>query len=117
MVFLDVIERELEGRVRAKRTVFDRDVDARQRLVDDAAGADVHMADFGVAHLTLGKANGFAGSFNQSIWILGEQIIEMRLARDLVGVARGLLADGDAVHDNQCDRFLHVVTSTRSIIH
>jgi len=34
-------------------TGFDCDVDAREILVNDAAGTNVQMTDLGIAHLTL----------------------------------------------------------------
>ena len=40
--------------------VVDRLADARQVLIDDAAGADVEVPDLGVAHLALGQADGRA---------------------------------------------------------
>ena len=41
--------------------VADALVDAREVLVDHAAGAHVHVADLGVAHLAGGQADGLAG--------------------------------------------------------
>ena len=51
-----------------KLAVADRDVDPRVILVDDTAGADVQVPDFGIAHLAFGKAD--AGS-DASIVVCG----------------------------------------------
>ena len=54
------IHRGDERRVGEEIAVADALVDARQVLVDDAAGAHVHVADFGVAHLPGGQADRLA---------------------------------------------------------
>ena len=51
----------VEGGVRRELPVGDGAVDARQPLVDDEAGADVGVADLGVAHLPRRQADGLAG--------------------------------------------------------
>ena len=43
-----------ERAVGCERAVGDRLVDARQVLHHDAAGAEIHVADFRIAHLPLG---------------------------------------------------------------
>ena len=40
-----------QRRIAAKRTISDGPIDARQFLHDHAAGTQIHMADFGIAHL------------------------------------------------------------------
>ena len=47
-------------RPREEITVANALVDARQVLIDDASGAEVGVADFGVAHLAFGQADGLA---------------------------------------------------------
>ena len=46
--------------LRRERAVGDRLVDARQVLADDRAGAEVEVADLGVAHLPVGQPDGRA---------------------------------------------------------
>ena len=46
-----------ERLVLGQRAVRDRHIDARQILHHDAAGADIHVADFGIAHLAAGQAD------------------------------------------------------------
>src|SRR5436190_9524125 len=50
------------NRMAMKRTVADGKINFYQILVNYSAGADVEMADFGIAHLTIRQANIFAGS-------------------------------------------------------
>ena len=45
-------------RILGEGPVFKGQVDAHQVLVDNAAGAKVHVADLGVAHLPLGQSYG-----------------------------------------------------------
>src|SRR5690606_34269542 len=54
-------ERRVDGVVRGKLAVSNSEIDAGDPLVDDEAGADVEMADLGVAHLAIGEADRFAG--------------------------------------------------------
>ncbi len=46
-----------QSRVLGQRAVFDRQIDTGQFLHDDAAGAQIHMADFRIAHLAGGQAD------------------------------------------------------------
>ena len=62
----------------ARRTRFSKklpssiaEVDAREVLVDDAAGADVEVADLGVAHLARRQAHGRAGRVEDAVRVLG----------------------------------------------
>ncbi len=49
----------LQNGVALQFTVFDGFVDAHQLLIHHPTGAEVHVAHFGVAHLTFGQADGF----------------------------------------------------------
>src|SRR5690606_1647178 len=55
--------------------VADRRVDAGQVLVDDPACAEVHVADFGIAHLPVGKADMHAGGMDQRMRTVGQQAV------------------------------------------
>jgi len=59
-VVAGVIERVLDGVDPVEPALGDRVVDPRVRLVDDAAGTDVLVADLAVAHLSLREADGAA---------------------------------------------------------
>ncbi len=61
IVSLDVPDRCQELFVVKKAAVFDRFGDAGEFLVHDAAGADVQVAYFGVAHLAVGQTDIFPG--------------------------------------------------------
>ena len=90
--------------LRASAAVGDRGVDARQVLHDHAAGADIHMADLGIAHLAVRAArhdvprrrSARAGPSRRS----RPRPASWRRA-DRVVVARGALAPAveDAEHD------------------
>ena len=65
-------QREQHGAPR-QAAIFDGDVDARQILRHDAAGADIHVTDFGIAHLALGQAHGIAAGFQQGMRTGGQE--------------------------------------------
>ena len=66
--------------------VADALVDAREVLVDDPAGAHVHVADLGVAHLAGGQADRFAGGDQLRVRIPLHQRVVDRRARQRDGV-------------------------------
>ena len=71
-----------------KRAVVDRLADARQVLVDDAAGADVEVADLGVAHLPGGQADGRARRVERAVRVGRPEPVEDRRVGERHGVAR-----------------------------
>ena len=81
--------------------VADRDVDPRVILVDDTAGADVQVPDFGIAHLAFGKADAELRRIDRRVGARREQPPPVRRigARDRV-VGR-VLAASEAVEDQQ----------------
>ena len=56
-----------------ERAVLDRRVDAGQILIDDAPCADIHMPNFGVAHLPVRQADVAAFGMHQRVRAVGEQ--------------------------------------------
>ena len=84
-----------------KRTIRNRRVDAGQILIDDAASADVHVPDFGVAHLSIRQADKLALGVHQRVWAVGEQAPPVRRIRLGDRVVGGLLAMAPAVEDQQ----------------
>ena len=81
--------------------------DEGELLVHDAACAHVGVANFGVAHLAIGQADGHAGSVDGGHGIFCHQSIEMGLLGGDHGVAEGLVRHpAEAIHDAQKNRFL-----------
>jgi hypothetical protein len=54
-----------QGGVAGETAVLDCLADASQLLVDDATGTDIEVSDLGIAHLTIGQADRFAGSVSR----------------------------------------------------
>ena len=61
-------------------------IDAGEILVDDAPGPHVHVADFGVAHLSGRQADGLARRNQPGVRIPGEEPVEDRRARERDGL-------------------------------
>ena len=70
-------------------------------VIDHAAGADVHMSDFGIAHLLRRQADPFFGSVDQGMGVGFPQEIPVRLARLADGVVVTFLAVAEAVEYDQ----------------
>ena len=98
------IHRRGERRAREQLAVADALVDAREVLVDDPAGAHVHVADLGVAHLPGGQADRFAGRDQLRVRIPLQQRVVGRRARERDGVVLGLGPEPPAVEDDEDDR-------------
>ena len=84
--------------------VLDGVADARQFLHHHAAGADVEVADLGVAHLAVGQADIAAGGVQEGVRAALPQPVEVRLARLADGIVGGVLAPAEAVEDHQHHR-------------
>ncbi len=69
--------------------------------MDDAAGADVEVADFAVAHLAFGKADGGAGGLDQGVGEFAQEFVVSGFAREGDGVALGFGAVAPAVEDGE----------------
>ena len=85
--------------------VLDHQVDAGDVHVHDAAGADVEMADFAVAHLPFGQSDERAAGVNQRVGILAQQAVVGGLAGERDGVGLGFGAVSPAVEDDEDERF------------
>ena len=81
--------------------VPDRLVDAGDALVDHPPGAQAHVADLGVAHLSLGQADVQAGAGDQRVGRLAPEPVPHRGAGGGDGVVPALLAVSPAVQDDQ----------------
>ena len=77
--------------------------DAWQVLHDDAAGADVEMADLGVAHLAVRQADVVARGAQERARPRAPQTVEGRRPRLAHGVVGAILAPTPAIENNQHD--------------
>ncbi len=71
-----------------QRTVRDGRVDLRQILQHHSPGADVHVADFGIAHLPVGETYGMLGGIEQAPGIGFGKRVEIGRSRLKNGVMR-----------------------------
>ena len=67
---LSLPHRLLQDRVRAERSIPNCPADPGKVLIHDAAGADIHMADFGISHLVVRKSGIFSGRGKQRVRIV-----------------------------------------------
>src|SRR5579859_3029708 len=95
----------LEERDLIKLLVGDEEIKAGDVHVDDAAGADVEVADFAVAHLTFGEADGWAGSLDQRVGKFAKQFVVIGFAGKGDGVAFGFGAIAPTIEDGEYERF------------
>ncbi len=100
---------QLRDQVRERRRAGEAAVlggvaDARQFLHHHAAGADVQVADLGVAHLAVRQPDIAAGGVQEGVRAALPQPVEVRLARLTDGVVGGFLAPAEAVEDHQHHR-------------
>ncbi len=84
--------------------VGDRVVDPGQVLLDDRAGAEVEVADLGVAHLALWQADVTALGGELRVGIALPEAIEDRRLGERDRVAGPRLGKPPAVEDDQCER-------------
>ena len=96
------VDRALDRGVGVERARRDLLRDARDVLVDHAAGAHRHVADFGVPHLSGRETDGFARGFELRARVLRRATKERR-ARLRGRVARAAVADAEAVENDQHD--------------
>src|SRR5271168_4782650 len=71
----------------------------------DAASADIQVADFAVAHLSFGEADGGAGGVDERVGKFFEEAIVIWFAREGDGVAGGFGAIAPAVENGEDDWF------------
>ena len=115
-LFLGILHDGDERLVLEEIAVLDVARDARELLVDEAARADVRVADLGVAHLAVRQADELAGCLEVTGVIVCEEAVEDRSLRFLHRVALiELAAETAAIHDDECDRcifeFCHALTT------
>ena len=94
-----------EGFILEEIAVANRLGNFRQRLVNDAPRANVHVPNFGIAHLPVGKSNVFAGSLQLRVRIFFSEFVENRRLANLNRIVLiHRVANSPAVHDNQTNR-------------
>src|SRR5271154_530139 len=94
-----------EQRLAGKFAAGDDLVYARDVHMHDAAGADIQMADFTIAHLSFGEADGGAGGVDERVGKFLEEAIVIWFAREGDGVAGGFGAVAPAVEHGEDDGF------------
>src|SRR5579872_344783 len=110
---LQVGDEPREGFFFRERAILDRLVDARQFGHRDAAGAQVHMADLGIAHLSLGQPDeGFRG-VDQSLRAGGDQPVIVRRARIEDGVVARIGSETPSVENAKDSRARRLGRSSR----
>jgi hypothetical protein len=91
--------------------IADAFVDAGEVLIHHAAGTEIEMADFTIAHLAVWQADVFAAGTDGAAWIGGVEVIVERGLRQQGGVAIGgglsftAGIDAPAVADDENYRF------------
>ncbi len=83
--------------------VLDGRIDAGEVLVDDPAGAEVHVPDFGVAHLPVRQADEAALGVDQRMRVASQQGVPVRQRRLREGIVGRVFAVAPAVEDEQYD--------------
>ena len=84
--------------------VGDRVVDPRQVLLDDRPGAEVEVADLGVAHLPVGQADVAALGGELGVGEAAPEAVEDRRLGERDRVARAGLGQAPAVEDDERQR-------------
>ena len=108
---LEVGEEFDQRRIRRQRAVGDRLVDAGQFLVNDAARAEIQVADFAVAHLPGGQADVLARGAEPALRVglvkvfVERELGEQRRVAFLLGGGGAFRADAPTVPDDKSDRF------------
>ncbi len=98
-----------EGGVGEEGAVGDSGVDAGHVHADDPAGAEVEVADLGVAHLAVREADEVVASAKEGVGEVAEELVVDGFAGLCDGVAVGLGAVAPAVEDGEDDGFGHAL--------
>ena len=97
----------------AQRAVRDGLVDPREVLRHDRAGAEVEVADLGVAHLPGGQPDRLAARGERGVRVLGPQPVEDGRVGERDRVARAVGREPPAVeHDEADGRDAHAVAAS-----
>ena len=79
-------------------------VDAGDVHAHNASSADVEVADFAVAHLSVGQADEVVGGLNQGVGKLAQQLVVGGLACQRDGVVGRFSAIAPSVEDGENER-------------
>ena len=104
VVLLGVGEGGDEGFVSKENAVADAVGDPHRFLIDDAAGTDVLVPDFGVAHDAGGEADSFAGGLDEDVGVFGHEAVVNGVLGEfdgVVGIHFGVGVFAPAVADDE----------------
>ena len=85
-------------------------VDLHQVLVDDAAGTDIEVTHFGVAHLSVGQAHVLAASLQLGVRIVGQQAVPIGSGSHRDYIVLLTVADAPTVQNHQKSFLCHNYT-------
>ncbi len=88
--------------------VFDSLVDFYKILIDHAAGADVEVAYFGVAHLSVGKTYVFTAGLQLGMRVVFKKIVPIGSWGGVDGVGCAVCAYAPSVENDQKCFFSHI---------
>ena len=100
--------RRQQRRVLVERARLNRHVDAHDVHQHNAAGAEVQVTDFAVAHLPVRQADKVVARPQQGIRKIAQQAVINRLACQRDCIAFGVGPVAPAVKNRQNNRFRHV---------
>ena len=83
-----------QNRMLEEFAILDHQLNACAVHMDDAASADVEMANFAVTHLAVGQSDRRAAGLNQCIGVVAQEPIIHRLAGKGDGIGVGCLGCG-----------------------
>ena len=95
------LERADEGGVLEEGPVRDRAVHPLEVLVEDPARADRQMADLGVAHLSCGQPDRFAGGIEHRVRVARPEAVEHRRLGQLDPIPRAWGRAAPPVEDDE----------------
>ncbi len=99
------IHRRADRRVLEELAVADRFGHACEVLVYHSSGAEVHVADFRVAHLAVRQTHVHTGTGDQAVGYGGSQAVEYRLVGRVHGVVVVAFTVSEAIENYQDQRF------------
>ena len=104
-----------QGRIGLETAIQDVFVDPGQLLIHHAAGAEIHMPDFGVAHLPFGQADLHSAGVDQGVRTLGPHPSPVRHFGQGDGIVFACFAISPAIQNQQQHRLgaIHSSTSTK----
>jgi len=99
------IYRRAEGRVLEELAIADRFGDTGEVLIDHSSGAEIHVADFRVAHLAIRQAHVHARTGDQAVGLAGGQTVQYGLVGRVHGVVVVAFTVSEAIENYQDQGF------------